>query len=183
VKWITREKSDAVESYGWRVVGRRLNRKTTELAHELAHEPVQREAADMASLVKDIVTRAGSAQAWDAIRDIGALHTRLVPGLVVATELVPGGRRVTFGNGLVVEEPIIGLDDERRRLAWTATGEGLPFRHYNAAVQVFDHADGSRVVWTADLLPDDAAAFLAPMMEQGLAVMQRTLDALASGTI
>ena len=57
----------------------------------------------MASVVKDIVTRATPAQAWDAIRDIGALYTRLVPGFVVATELVPGGRHVTFGNGLVVE--------------------------------------------------------------------------------
>ena len=132
----------------------------------------------MASLVKDIVTRATPAQAWDAIRDIGALHTRLVPGFVTATELVPGGRRVTFGNGLVVEEPILGLDESLRRLSWTAAGEGLPLRHYNAAVQVFDHEDGSRVVWTVDLLPDDAAAFVAPMMDQGLAVMRQTLDGL-----
>ena len=134
----------------------------------------------MASVVREIVTRATPAQAWDAIRDIGALHTRLVPGFVTATELVPGGRRVTFGNGLVVEEPILGLDESLRRLAWTATGEGLPFRHYNAAVQVFDHGDGSRVVWTVDLLSDDAAAFVAPLMDQGLAVMRQTLDALVS---
>ena len=134
----------------------------------------------MASLVKEIVTRARPDQVWDAIRDVGALHTRLVRGFVVATELVPGGRRVTFGNGMVVEEPIIGSDDERRRLAWTATGDALPFRHYNAAVQVFDHEDGSRVVWTADLLPDEAAAFVAPMMDQGLAVMKETLDTLAA---
>ena len=134
----------------------------------------------MASLVKEIVTRARPVQVWDAIRDVGALHTRLVPGFVVTTELVPGGRRVTFGNGMVVEEPIIGADDERRRLAWTATGDALPFRHYNAAVQVFDHEDGSRVVWTADLLPDETATFVAPMMDQGLAVMKETLDQLAA---
>jgi hypothetical protein len=130
----------------------------------------------MASLVKEILTRARPEQVWDAIRDIGALHTRLVPGFVVATELVPGGRRVTFGNGVVVEEPIIGSDDQRRRLAWTALGEALPFRHYNASAQVFGHEGGSRVAWTADLLPDEAAGFVEPMMEQGMAVMKQTLD-------
>jgi carbon monoxide dehydrogenase subunit G len=133
----------------------------------------------MASLVKEIVTRATPAQVWDAIRDIGALHTRLVPGFVVATESVPGGRRVTFGNGMVVEEPILGSDDERRRLAWTSIGDALPFRHYSASVQVFEDGGGSRVAWTADLLPDEAAEFVRPMMEQGMAVMKQTLDKLA----
>ena len=133
----------------------------------------------MASISKEIVTRAKPNAVWDAIRDIGALHTRLVPGFVTATELIPGGRRVTFGNGLVVKEPIIDSDDEKRRLAWTATGEGLPLQHYNASVQVFPHERGSRVVWTADLLPHEAAPTVGSMMDQGMAVMARTLDRLA----
>ena len=133
----------------------------------------------MASISKEIVTRAKPNALWDAIRDIGALHTRLVPGFVTATELIPGGRRVTFGNGLVVNEPIIDSDDEKRRLAWTATGEGLALQHYNASVQVFPHEHGSRVVWTADLLPHEAAPTVGSMMDQGMAVMARTLDGLA----
>ena len=133
----------------------------------------------MASISKEIVTRANPNAVWDAIRDIGALHTRLVPGFVTATELIPGGRRVTFGNGLVVNEPIIDSDDEKRRLAWTATGGGLALQHYNASVQVFPHEHGSRVVWTADLLPDEAAPTVGSMMDQGMAVMARTLDGLA----
>jgi carbon monoxide dehydrogenase subunit G len=138
------------------------------------------EGTTMASTSKEIVTRATPDAVWDAIRDIGALHTRLVPGFVTATELIPGGRRVTFGNGLVVDEPIIDSDDQKRRLAWTARGEGLPLRHYNASVQVFPHEHGSRVVWTADLLPDEAAPTVGGMMDQGMAVMTRTLDGLAA---
>jgi hypothetical protein len=133
----------------------------------------------MASIAKEIMTKASPAAAWDAIRDIGALHTRLVPGFVIATELVPGGRRVTFGNGLVVEEPIIDSDDERRRLAWTAVSDQLPTTHYNASVQVFERDGGARILWTADLLPDEAAASVDPMMEQGAAAMTRALDRLA----
>lgn len=133
----------------------------------------------MASITKEIVTRAGRSEVWDAIRDIGALHTRLVPGFVTATELIPGGRRVTFGNGMVVDEPIIDSDDDARRLVWTAVGDQLPFRHYNAAVQVFEHKGGSRVVWTADLLPDEAAPTVEAMMGEGMQIMARTLDRAA----
>jgi hypothetical protein len=133
----------------------------------------------MATIAKEIVTKASPAQAWDAIRDIGALHTRLVPGFVVATELIPGGRRVTFANGAVVDEPIIDLNEDTRRLVWTAVGGALGLTHYNGAVQVFPReAGGSRIVWTADLLPHEAASAVAGMMEQGAGAMARALDRL-----
>lgn len=135
----------------------------------------------MATIAKEIVTRASPAAVWEAIRDVGALHTRLVPGFVTGTELVPGGRRVTFANGAVVEEPIIDLNDDTRRLAWTAVGGSLGLSHYNSAVQVFAReAGGSRVVWTADLLPNEAAAAVEGMMEQGAAAMARALERLAA---
>ena len=76
----------------------------------------------MATIVKEIFTRTRADVVWDAIRDIGALHTRLVPGFVVDTRLEPGARIVTFGNGTVVREPIVTLDDANRRLVWTAAG-------------------------------------------------------------
>ena len=89
---------------------------------------------------------------WDAIRDIGALHTRLVPGFVVDTRLEPGERVVTFGNGMVVREPIIDIDDHARRLVWSAIGGTLTY--YNASIQVFEHQNGqSRVVWIARSSP------------------------------
>jgi len=34
----------------------------------------------------------------------------------------------------------------------------------------------SRVVWTADFLPNEAAGQLREMIEQGMAVMKKTLD-------
>lgn len=42
---------------------------------------------------------------WDAARDVGALHTRLVPGFAVDTQLEEGARIVTFANGVVREPP------------------------------------------------------------------------------
>ena len=133
----------------------------------------------MGSIRREIVTSAKPDAVWEAIRDVGALHTRLVPGFVTDTKLEPGARVVTFGNGMIVKEPIVDIDDKERRLVWGALGGVLI--HYNGAVQVFPEGEsGSRVVWTADFLPNEAASHLAGMIEQGMAVMKKTLDRSAT---
>lgn len=132
----------------------------------------------MASIKKEITVRAGVEQVWDAMRDVGALHTRLVPGFVIHTELEPGARVVTFANGQVVRERIVTIDDAARRLVWSATGGTLT--HHNGSAQVMEAPDGhARVVWIADLLPDTAAAAIDQMMEQGMAAMRTALNSLA----
>jgi carbon monoxide dehydrogenase subunit G len=128
----------------------------------------------MASIRKELVTMAQPESVWDAIRDVGALHTRLVPGFVIDTRLEPGARKVTFANGMVIREPIVTIDEEQRRLVWSAEGGGLT--HYNASIQVFNRNGGGLVVWLTDFLPDDAAKVVGPMMDQGLAAMKRALD-------
>lgn len=134
----------------------------------------------MGSITKEVLTEATPDAVWDAIRDIGALHTRLVPGFVVNTELVPGGRRVTFSSGRTVEEPIVSCSDSQRRLVWTVTAKDFPFTHYNGSVQVHARAaGGSRVEWTTDFLPDSAATTLDGLMNAGATAMTHALQALA----
>jgi carbon monoxide dehydrogenase subunit G len=128
----------------------------------------------MATLHKELFIGARPEQIWDAVRDVGALHTRLVPGFVRDTRLEGETRVVTFENGMVVREPIVSVDDERRRMAWTA--EGGTTTHYNAVLQVFPEGAGSRVVWTIDLLPHDRAKPVAAMQDLGLAAMKRAFE-------
>lgn len=128
----------------------------------------------MATIRKELWTSRRPDAVWDALADIGALHTRLVPGFVVDTQLEPGARVVTFGNGMVVREPIVSVDPVLRRVVWTAEVE--TFRHYNGAAEVVPDGNGSRVTWTADVLPDDAAPMVRAMMEQGMAAMKQALD-------
>ena len=112
---------------------------------------------------------------WDALRDVGALHTRLVPGFVTDTRLEPGARIVTFGNGQVVRELIVDLNERDRRLVW-AVVDG-PFQHYNASAQVFDEGQTRcRFVWIADLLPNELANDVGAMMDQGLSVIKQTME-------
>jgi hypothetical protein len=137
----------------------------------------------MTSIAVEISTDASPGAVWNAVRDIGALHTRLVPGFVVATELVAGGRRVTFGNGMVAVEPVVSLNDDLRRLVWTVQGGSLGLAHYNAAVQVYSREiGGSRVVWTADILPDEAAVPIGAMMREGAIAMNAALTKLAAAS-
>src|SRR5215472_3638816 len=49
--------------------------------------PCQDRSKQMASIRKEILTKAWPDDVWDALRDIGALHTRLVPGFVTETRL------------------------------------------------------------------------------------------------
>lgn len=128
----------------------------------------------MASIRREIHVHSHPDQVWDAARDVGALHTRLVPGFVVDTRLEAGIRHVHFADGSHLLERIVAIDDGSRRVVWSVVGE--PFVHHNGALELHADGPGTRVVWTADLLPDVLAGPVAMLMEQGLAVMKRTLE-------
>ncbi len=132
----------------------------------------------MASIYREIRIDADADAVWDALRDVGAIHRRLAPGFVTDVRLEEGARVVTFGNGIVARELIVDVDEQARRLVWAVVGGRMT--HHNAAAQVFPDGEGrSRFVWMADLLPHELAPSIAAMMDQGLAVIKRTLEATA----
>ncbi|RYZ02863.1 MAG: SRPBCC family protein [Myxococcales bacterium] len=128
----------------------------------------------MATLHNSVRIAAAPEAIWEAARDVGALHTRLVPGFVVDTRLEGDVRVVTFGTGQVLREPILSVDDERRRLAWAALGGKTT--HYNAVLEVQADGAGSRVTWTTDLLPNELASAIDAMQQQALAIMKKTFE-------
>ncbi len=129
----------------------------------------------MASVHREVIIEARPGEVWDALRDVGAIHTRLAPGFVTDVKLEDGARVVTFGSGQVIRELIVDVDDDSRRVAWAAVGG--PMTHYNASAQVFAEGERrSRFVWIADLLPHEMGPAIAGMIEQGLAVIKRTLE-------
>jgi carbon monoxide dehydrogenase subunit G len=133
----------------------------------------------MATIRKEIVIDARPETAWAAVRDYGALHTRLVPGFVTDVKLEEGARIVTFGNGTVAREVIVSIEDEARRLVWSVVGTRMT--HHNGAAQVIPEGTGTRFVWTADLLPDEVAPGVAGMMEQAMPIIKRTLERAERG--
>ena len=131
----------------------------------------------MASIRRQIVLDAPPQEVWEALRDWGALHTRLAPGFVLDAELDGADRIVTFFNGSKVRELLVSSDDELRRLVWTVREGSLGFEHYNGAAEVFAEGEsGSRFVWTVDLLPDDLEPTVSGLVERGLATIKTTLE-------
>jgi activator of HSP90 ATPase len=132
----------------------------------------------MASIRVERLINAPADEIWDALRDWGAIHQRLAPGFVTDARLDGEDRIVTFFNGAVVREVLVSRDEEERRLAWSVV-DG-PYTHHNGVAQVFAEGEGSRFVWTADLLPNEAAAPTGEMMEQGIEVLKKTQEEAAS---
>lgn len=128
----------------------------------------------MATIHKEVEINASPQRVWEALSDIGALHTRLAAGFVSDTRLEGSARIVTFANGMVAREEIVAVDEAARRVAWAIVGQ--QFHHYNGAAQLFEHAGGTRFVWTTDLLPDELAPNVDMMMTAGLAAIKKTLE-------
>lgn len=129
----------------------------------------------MATLRRQIALEAGPAKVWNALRDFGAVHTRVAPGFLTKLDMDGDDRIVTFFNGLVARERLVTCDDEECRLVYSVV-EGRA-SHYNAVVQVFPEGDGCRLVWTIDLLPNELAPAIGGMMDHALPTMKKTLEA------
>lgn len=130
----------------------------------------------MATVTEEFRVAASPDAVWDAICDVSAVHTRFAAGMVVNTEIDgEAARIVTFANGLVAREVFVGRDDAARRFAYSVVGASLT--HHNASFQVLPDGGGARLVWIADVLPDDvAASTIAPMMKQGAQAIKATLE-------
>jgi len=133
----------------------------------------------MASVRREIQLQVPAEKVWDAVRDFGAVHERLVPGVLTDGRLEGDGIRVvTFAHGSVVREELVTVDDEGRRLVYGVIDSPLGFRHHSASMQVVDDGDAGRcrLVWVSDVLPEEAAPMVGELMDLGTAAMARTLS-------
>ena len=127
----------------------------------------------MATLKREIPVANSPSSVWQKLRDFGQVHTKVAPGFLTELRMDKGDRVLTFFNGMVARERLVTLDDDARRLVY-AVVEGRT-SHYNAAVEVLAEGDGSRVVWTIDLLPDELAPAIGGMMDEAVKSMRKAL--------
>ena len=132
----------------------------------------------MASIHKEIVIEALPEHVWAAIQDVGAVHRRLTPGILVDARIEGDERILTFARGIVVRELIVDIDDEARRLAYAVIEGSERTTYHHASMQVFDEGSGNcRFVWITDFLPHNQASSIAMVIERGAEVMKQTLEA------
>ena len=129
----------------------------------------------MATIHRELIIDAPPEHVWDAVRDVGAVHTRLAREFVVDTRLEGDSRLVTFADGTVVRELLVDVDEHARRLAYAVVEWRA--RHHHASFQVLpDGNRRSRLVWITDLLPNDLAPLVEGMVDQGCAAIKQTLE-------
>ena len=132
----------------------------------------------MASVQRTVDLSVPADKAWDAIRDVGAVDRRLVPGVLTDARLEGEGdvRVVTFATGAVVRERVVDVDNDARRFVYTVVDSPFGFRHHQAAMQVLPTGEAScRIIWTSDLLPDELAGPVGDLMDQGAEAMRKVL--------
>ncbi|GAA1573840.1 hypothetical protein GCM10009678_65580 [Actinomadura kijaniata] len=117
----------------------------------------------MASIRHGIVIDASPGHVWDVLRDVGAVHERLLPGRVAGTRIEGDQRFLAFPDGRVIRELILDVDDEAHRLAYA----------------VVEGARAGRLIWTTDVLPHALAAEIRIRVERGAVEMKRAIEAAA----
>jgi hypothetical protein len=92
---------------------------------------------------------------WSVLRDVGAVHERLLPGRVTGTRLEGDQRFLTFPDGHVICELIVAIDDDARRLAYSVVEGARPaIEYHHASFEVRPEGDrAGRLIWTTDVLP------------------------------
>lgn len=128
----------------------------------------------MASIVKEFVVGAPIETVWDAFCDFGEVHERVARGFVVSSRLDGDTRHITFANGLETDERLVSIDEEHMRVVYSASSSRLT--HHNGAHQFAQDEHGNtRITWTIDVLPEEAAANINAMMDAGVRAVQETL--------
>jgi hypothetical protein len=132
----------------------------------------------VASIRQEIVIEARPERVWSAVRDVGAVHRRLLPGRLAGARIEGESRILTFPDGRVIRELIVDVDDAARRLAYGVVEARDPVTHHHATMQVLpEGAERSRLVWVTDLLPDSRAADARARIAVAAADMKRALEA------
>ncbi|GAB2538164.1 SRPBCC family protein [Nocardia heshunensis] len=132
----------------------------------------------MACIRHEVVINAAPQRIWDVIRDVGAVHERLLPGRVTDTRIDGTRRLLTFPDGHVIEELIVAIDEESWRLAYSVVQGSRPALDYHhASFEVRDEGDRGRLIWTTDLLPDTLAPEIRIRTQIGIAEMKKAIEA------
>jgi hypothetical protein len=129
----------------------------------------------MASIHYQVPVEVSADEAWAALRLVGNAHKLFAPVLVDG-HLEGGIRTVRFANGMVARERIIDVDDERRRVAYSAMdAPGMSYHH--ASMEVVDAGPGRcQFIWITDFLPPDIRGNLVPLIDQGSTALKKNLE-------
>lgn len=128
----------------------------------------------MATIHREFQLGATPDEAWAALREIGKIN-ELITFLGEVT--VDGDRRTCeLGDQGALDELIVSVDDDRRRLAYSILESPFDMEHHHASMQVVDNGDaGSTFIWTTDVKPDEVVPVLSEAVDGAIESIKATL--------
>ena len=112
---------------------------------------------------------------WKSVTDSAAWPSWF-PGMDAAVVDDDGaGRTVTVG-GMELPEDIVTNDDALRRFQYRIRPGLMPLEYHLGTLDVLPSGDGSLVVYSTEVLPDDAKAILDPAIQSGVEGLKAHLE-------
>lgn len=111
---------------------------------------------------------------WAVVGDIGAISTWLPA--IGQSSFDDGVRECTMEGGGVLREQITDRDDTARRYEYEITESPMPLEHHHAWMSVGEIEGGSRVTWITEISPDEMAAAMEPVFEEGIQSLKAHLE-------
>jgi len=128
----------------------------------------------MARIEKHIEINRSPDDVWAVVGDLGAISTWLPA--IQQSSFGDGVRECTMEGGGVLREQISERDDTNRRYEYEITESPMSLEHHHASMSVDETAAGSRVTWITEIEPDDMAAAMEPVFEQGMQSLKAHLE-------
>ncbi len=127
----------------------------------------------MSTIRKTIDVSAAPDTVWAKIADVSSISNLI--GFLENSTLNGQIRVCTLSDGGTLEEEIISVDSDLQRVVYSIRNSPLNLSFHVAAMELEQHDGGTRVTWTVDLKPDEAAQHMEPMLEAACRDMQTTL--------
>jgi len=132
----------------------------------------------MATVSLETHVNADPSHVWGQVRDIRwpEALTDIIASVKPTSKTT---RDCTMGDGAKLKETIVAVDDSARRVAYTITESPFGTTHHNASLQALKDGEGTRLLWTIDVLPDEVAGALEPALSGEIITMAARLEGSA----
>ncbi len=127
----------------------------------------------MASLRSTVRIARPADDVWRVVSDAAGISAWF-PGIEQATA-GDGTRTCTLAGGHELQEDVVNVDAELRRFQYRITG-GLPVEHHLGTVDVLEDGDGTLVVYSTEITPDELSAMVGPSIEGGVQGLKQHLE-------
>jgi len=129
----------------------------------------------MTTIRKTIDIEADIEAVWAKVSDVGAI-SKLI-GFLQDSKLSGDERVCTLADGGKLIEKVVSVDANLHRVLYAITESPLNMSFHVASMELEPTQTGTRLVWTTDIQPEQAAGQFEPMLDMACKDMQSTLAA------